>query len=283
MPSQTACHLPIVVVQFPQVSSSLRTCGLYDMNLNINGFLNVFRCLVSPSLCLPHATVSTFNELPIPLDKAFEARKGKAAIKAVVLDKDDCFAYPDSNVVFESNKVGHMGMTFSGHCQSSSDPQQERFEALRAAYPGRKLLIVSNTSGAMTYDRDGRLAAEVEKSTGVTVLSHRAKKPGCADEIIGYFRQHPETGVTEPHQIAVVGDRLFTDMMLANRMGSWGIWVKDGVVPFKEKSIVSPSSSPPLTPDIQIDITQFSRMEHKVGPFLMARGFSPSNPISPFE
>jgi len=113
MPSQTACHLPIVVVQFPQVSSSLRTCGLYDMNLNINGFLNVFRCLVSPSLCLPHATVSTFNELPIPLDKAFEARKGKAAIKAVVLDKDDCFAYPDSNVVFESNKVGHRGITFS--------------------------------------------------------------------------------------------------------------------------------------------------------------------------
>ena len=75
------------------------------MNLNINGFLNVFRCLASPSICLPHATVSTFNDLPIPLDKAFEARKGKSSIKVVVLDKDDCFAYPESNTVFESNQV----------------------------------------------------------------------------------------------------------------------------------------------------------------------------------
>ncbi|KAH8908621.1 HAD-superfamily phosphatase [Coniochaeta sp. PMI_546] len=214
------------------------------MNLNLNGFVNVFRCLASPSLCLPHATVSTFNDLPIPLDKAFDAKKGKPVIKAVVLDKDDCFAYPESSTVYESNK--------------------ERFEALRAAYPGRRLLIVSNTSGAQSYDRDGKLASEVEKSTGVTVLSHRVKKPGCADEIMDYFRQHPDTGVTGPHHIAVVGDRLFTDMMLANRMGSWGIWVKDGVVPLKEKSI-------------------FSRMEHRIGPFLISRGFSPSEPTNPFE
>jgi phosphatidylglycerophosphatase GEP4 len=95
----------------------------------------------------------------------------------------------------------------------------------------------------MSYDKDGKMAAEVAKSTGVTVLSHRAKKPGCGDEIMEYFRQHPETGVTRPHQIAVVGDRLFTDMMLANRMGSWGIWVKDGVVPLNEKSIVSVEAS----------------------------------------
>lgn len=56
---------------------------------------------------------------------------------------------------------------------------------------------------------------------------------------MSYFRQHPETGVTSPHQIAVVGDRLTTDMMLANMMGSWGIWIKDGIVPVKQKSIVS--------------------------------------------
>lgn len=54
-----------------------------------------------------------------------------------------------------------------------------------------------------------------------------------------YFRKHPETGVTHPSQIAVVGDRLTTDMMLANMMGGWGFWVKDGVVPLKKKSIVS--------------------------------------------
>jgi phosphatidylglycerophosphatase GEP4 len=56
---------------------------------------------------------------------------------------------------------------------------------------------------------------------------------------MSYFREHPETGVTGPHQIAVVGDRLATDMMLANMMGSWGVWVKDGVVPLQQKSVVS--------------------------------------------
>jgi phosphatidylglycerophosphatase GEP4 len=79
---------------------------------------------------------------------------------------------------------------------------------------------------------------EVEKSTGVSVLSHRVKKPGCGEEILSYFRSHPETGVTSPHHIAIVGDRLATDMMLANMMGSWGLWVKDGVVPLQKKSIV---------------------------------------------
>lgn len=64
------------------------------------------------------------------------------------------------------------------------------------------------------------------------------KKPGCGDEILAYFRQHPETGVTGPHHIAIVGDRLATDMMLANMMGSWGVWVKEGVVPLQQKSIV---------------------------------------------
>jgi ribonucleotide monophosphatase NagD (HAD superfamily) len=28
----------------------------------------------------------------------------------------------------------------------------------------------------------------------------------------------------------VVGDRLFTDIMMANMIGAWSVWVKDGVV-----------------------------------------------------
>ncbi|KAK3308736.1 mitochondrial PGP phosphatase [Chaetomium strumarium] len=214
------------------------------MNLNLSASINVFRLLAKPSLCLPHATVATFDELPIPLDKAF-AKKGRGVdIRAVVLDKDDCFAIPDHNEVHE--------------------PYKRRFEALRTAYPGRRLLIVSNTAGATSYDVGGRLGSEVEKSTGVHVLSHSVKKPGCGDEIMSYFRDHPETGVTSPQQIAVVGDRLATDMMLANMMGSWGVWVKDGVVPLQEKSI-------------------FSRVERRLASYLLSRGYSAPEPTSPFE
>jgi len=160
--------------------------------------------------------------------------------------------------------------------------KQKRFEALREAYPGRRLLIVSNTAGASSWDRDGKLAAEVQKATGVAVLSHQVKKPGCGHEIMAYFQKHPETGVTGPHQIAVVGDRLATDMMLANMMGSWGVWVKDGVVPHQQKSIVSTMSSLARSSS-HTDAPQFSRSERSLAPYLFARGLSAPEPSSPFE
>ncbi|KAI1390809.1 HAD-superfamily phosphatase [Hypoxylon trugodes] len=214
------------------------------MNLNLSGTINIFKLFLKPSLCLPHVSVSTFNEIPSPLEKAFEGQGRKPNIKAVVLDKDDCFAYPDTNEIYPS--------------------YAERFRQLRKEYPGRRLLIVSNTAGATTYDRDGTLAKELEKATDISVLAHRIKKPGCGDEIMAHFRSHPEVGVTHPSQVAIIGDRLMTDMMLANAMGSWGLWIKDGVKPLHEKSI-------------------FSRFEQRLGPFLMARGYQPPNPQSPFE
>lgn len=71
------------------------------------------------------------------------------------------------------------------------------------------------------------------------MLSHASKKPGCGPDIMEYFSKYPETGVTRPDQIAVVGDRLTTDVMMANLMGSYSVWIKDGVVPVEETSVVS--------------------------------------------
>lgn len=76
-----------------------------DMNkLNISATLNVFRLIAKPTLCLPQATVSTFNQLPVPLNKAF-GKYRNVDIKAVVLDKDNCFAYPNSNEVHKPYRV----------------------------------------------------------------------------------------------------------------------------------------------------------------------------------
>lgn len=53
-----------------------------------------------------------------------------------------------------------------------------------------------------------------------------------------YFRNHAaDANVTSPNQIAVVGDRLTTDVMMANMMGFWSVWIKDGVV--NQKNLVS--------------------------------------------
>ncbi|KAF4983181.1 hypothetical protein FZEAL_1338 [Fusarium zealandicum] len=188
------------------------------MNLNLSASLNITRLLFKPSLCLPHHTVSTFNELPIPLEKGLQKEGRKVEIRAVVLDKDDCFAYPDSIEVYGSYKT--------------------HFEKLKQAYPGRKLLVVSNTAGATSWDKNLKLASEVENNTGIPVLPHAVKKPGCGEELMEYFKRHPETGVTDPAHIAFVGDRLTTDMMLANMTGGWGFWVRDGVIPLAKKSVV---------------------------------------------
>lgn len=75
------------------------------MNLNLSASVNVFKLLLKPGVCLPHHSIATFNDLPIPLDKGLLKDGRQASIKAVVLDKDDCFAYPGANEVYGSYKV----------------------------------------------------------------------------------------------------------------------------------------------------------------------------------
>lgn len=131
-------------------------------------------------------------------------------IEAVVLDKDNCFAYPHENRVWPEYSA--------------------KWESLKKEYPDKRLLIVSNTAGS-SDDPDFIEAKLLEEKTGVAVLRHSVKKPGCLDEILNHFYKHKI--IEHPSQVAVVGDRLFTDILMANSMGSYGIWVKNGVTPSK--------------------------------------------------
>lgn len=182
--------------------------------MNVSASLNIFKLVYKPSLCLPHATVSTFNDLPVPLCKAFAGfnHGHDPDIRAVVLDKDDCFARPLENVIYK--------------------PYYIHFRALSRVYPGSRLLIVSNSTGT-SDDVDGKEAEILQRATGVEVLKHSTKKPGCGAQILDYFLERPETGVNRANQIAVVGDRLSTDIMMANMYGFWGLWIKDGIIPNK--------------------------------------------------
>ena len=97
-------------------------------------------------------------------------------------------------------------------------------------------MIVSNSAGTGD-DLGGKEAELLERNTGVKVFRHSTKKPGCGSEILAYFRNNPDSAVMKPNQIAIIGDRLFTDVLMGNMMGSPSIWVKNGIV--KEKSLVS--------------------------------------------
>ena len=75
--------------------------------VNISGILNVFRLTTRPSLCLPHVTVSSFDQIPFPVSQALRKVNGGRSpdIRALVLDKDNCFAIPHENSVFGPYKV----------------------------------------------------------------------------------------------------------------------------------------------------------------------------------
>ena len=91
------------------------------------------------------------------------------------------------------------------------------------------MLIVSNSAGTQN-DSEGKEAALLEEATGVEVFRHLTKKPGCGLDVFEHLQKIAKIRVKHPSQVAVVGDRLLTDVVMANTMGSWSIWIKDGVV-----------------------------------------------------
>jgi phosphatidylglycerophosphatase GEP4 len=61
-------------------------------------------------------------------------------------------------------------------------------------------------------------ADEVESTLGVPVLRHAIKKPGGGGALLERF-QH----VAKPREMAMVGDRLFTDILFGNLNGTYTI------------------------------------------------------------
>ena len=121
-----------------------------------------------------------------------------------------------------------------------------KFTALLNTYSPSNILIVSNSSGTLSKDSLGTAADILERNTGVKVLRHSQMKPACGEEIMAHFRRQSAESyrdadekqgtrrngrnVTKASQICVVGDRLFTDVVMANMMGARAIWIKNGVV-----------------------------------------------------
>ena len=76
------------------------------LSMNIPAILGIFRVIRQPSLCLPHHTVPTFADIPGPIESVFKHTAGRELrIKAIVLDKDNCFAAPNQDQVHPSCQV----------------------------------------------------------------------------------------------------------------------------------------------------------------------------------
>lgn len=135
-------------------------------------------------------------------------------------------------------------------------------------------MIVSNSAGT-NDDPDGHEARLLEDATGVEVFRHSTKKPGCGLDVFEHLREDKTIGVERSGQVVVVGDRLFTDVMMANTMGAWSIWVKDGVV--MNNGAVSGDNSP-----IRVQLltfTQFSQLEKGMPNTLTRLGYQAPKPL----
>ena len=81
------------------------------------------------------------------------------------------------------------------------------------------MAIISNSVGS-TDDKEGKEAEVVEKTLGLPVIRHERKKPAVRDDILDHF------DTKDAEKIAVVGDRILSDVVMGNSHGMFSIYVE---------------------------------------------------------
>ncbi|KAJ3096226.1 hypothetical protein HK100_005613 [Physocladia obscura] len=121
-------------------------------------------------------------------------------IKAVCFDKDNTLTAPFATRIHP--------------------PFESAWKECIAVFGGENIVLVSNSAGGPD-DRDGIEAAAIETALGVRVLRHGEKKPRGAETLLAHF-----VGL-KPAEIAVVGDRVLTDVVYGNSIGAFTILTRD--------------------------------------------------------
>ncbi|KAG0708628.1 HAD phosphatase [Suillus ampliporus] len=162
------------------------------MPLNIPGILAPFQLLRNPRLVIPHLTVKDIRQID------FLALRN-AGYRGAVFDKDNCLTIPHKDPLV---------------------PELENaWRECREAFGEGNILIVSNSAGTK-FDAGGIQAESVSYHLSVPVLRHDTLKPGysCIASVRAYFSSLPVPLADD--ELVVVGDRIFTDVIMANRMRS---------------------------------------------------------------
>ncbi|KAJ5836012.1 hypothetical protein N7447_002038 [Penicillium robsamsonii] len=200
-------------------------------NSNLRGFNHAVQTLLKqPTQFLPHLTIPTFTYLPENLGPhLISAKKGlqtpsekpphTPTIRALVLDKD--------NTLCAAKTTSFPPQILAKLCSLRTSPTSPFNQTTNP----HSILIVSNRAGSHA-SFDGEVSELETQLAHLRIPVFRLpagaeKKPFCGDEVVQWFR---ERGVVESaHEIAVVGDRLGTDVLMAGMMGSWSVWCKEGV------------------------------------------------------
>ncbi|KAF5385841.1 hypothetical protein D9615_002321 [Tricholomella constricta] len=171
------------------------------MPINIPGLLVPFQLLFNPRVVLPSVVVKVKNIYTIFAQQDLRhldfAALRKAGYRGAVFDKDNCLTRPHKDTVVPEI--------------------QEAWDECRSTFGEGNVLIVSNSAGTW-LDPGGIQCESVTHNTGVPVLRHKSFKPAysCITTIRGYFSslRFP----IRDDELIIVGDRIFTDVVMANRM-----------------------------------------------------------------
>lgn len=180
--------------------------------INFSSIGNIPRIIINPRLLQPTLTYQNFNEIN------FELLKKEYNVKYIVLDKDNCISADKAPRVYP----GYLHHNWKDGLLQNFDLNQ--------------ILIVSNSMGSSddpNYLQVDEFQQNYQEDTKTNVvlpiLKHNHKKPGCHQHIIHHFQSIHGLGNVKNEEIAVIGDRLFTDILMANQMGSIGVYLQQGV------------------------------------------------------
>ncbi|KAI9060458.1 HAD phosphatase [Trametes sanguinea] len=160
------------------------------MPFNLPGVLVPLHLLINPRLVVPGIIVKDIRQLDFPA-------LYKAGYRGAVFDKDNCLTIPH-----EDRLVPELA---------------EAWRECRETFGPGNVLIVSNTAGS--HLDSGELEAEsVQHHLSAPVLRHTSLKPSyaCIKSIRAYFASLPRP--IRDEELVIVGDRLLTDVVMANRM-----------------------------------------------------------------
>lgn len=201
-------------------------------NSNLHAFnLAVQTLLKQPAQFLPHLTIPTFTHLPEELgphlvNNLNPSRNGTQpekiprppTIRALVLDKDNTLCAPKTTTFPPQilTKLQSLRTSPTSPFHKSTNPYS--------------ILIVSNRAGSHpSFEQEVHELESQLAHLQIPVFRLPAgteKKPFCGDEVLRWFKEREV--VKSPDEIAVVGDRLGTDVLMAGLMGSWSVWCKEG-------------------------------------------------------
>mmetsp|Transcript_7854 Transcript_7854/g.24746 ORF Transcript_7854/g.24746 Transcript_7854/m.24746 type:complete len:226 (-) Transcript_7854:26-703(-) len=147
-----------------------------------------------PGLLLPHVSIKHVSRLDVDALRA-------AGVGGLVLDKDNTLTPPYLDAEPDADVAALLSRA-------------------RAAFGDDKVVVLSNSAGSGD-DVDFEAAAASEKALGLPVVRHpTAQKPKCPPELLEAL------DAPDLKHVAVVGDRVATDVLLANLHGAVSVHVR---------------------------------------------------------